>query len=208
MSDPNLKDKKFSDSSEEEEFENYNSDDIPEDEESEEYWSEDDETDREQALEEMAIALVNELTAIHIALNDRQQLTDSFGKLNSTVVDQQQQIQTIVSLLEQLTQSLSSDRVTKLLQIQKNFGAFAQKLEMFEKGINSSIRQNQESREKADEIYQNLNRGWRQLAEDNKIYRRAIIEISSIKNIAILAIGIGLSTAGFILLAFKLFMTK
>jgi ABC-type transporter Mla subunit MlaD len=208
MSDPNLKDKKFSDSSEEEEFEDYNSDDIPEDEESEEYWSEDDETDREQALEEMAIALVNELTAVRIALNDRQQLTDSFGKLNSTVVDQQQQIQTIVSLLEQLTQSLSSDRISKLLQIQKSFAAFAQKLDMFEKGINSNIRQNQESREKADEIYQNLNRGWRQLAEDNKIYRRAIIEISSIKNMVFLAIGIGLSTAGFIILASKLSIIK
>jgi ABC-type transporter Mla subunit MlaD len=208
MSDPNLENENLNDSSEENEFEDYDSDDIPEDEESsEEYWIDDD-TDREQALEEMAIALVNELTAIRIALNDRQQLTDSFGKLNSTVVDQQQQIQTIVSLLEQLTQSLSSDRLSKLLQIQKSFTAFAQKLEMFEKGINSNIRQNQESREKADEIYQNLNRGWRQLAEDNKIYRRAIIEISSIKNIVILSIGIGFSTAGFIMLAFKLFMTK
>jgi ABC-type transporter Mla subunit MlaD len=193
--------------SEEEEFEDYDNDDIAEEEEPEEYWSEEAD-DREQAMEEMAIALVNELTAIRIALNDRQQLTDSFGQLNSNVAEQQQHLQTVISLLEQLTQSLSADRVTKLLQIQKNFGAFAQKLEMFEKGINSSIRQNQESREKADEIYQNLNRGWRQLAEDNKIYRRAIIEISSIKNIVILAIGIGLSTAGFIILASKLSIIK
>jgi ABC-type transporter Mla subunit MlaD len=207
MSDSNLENENLNESSEEEDFEDYDSDDIAENEESEEYWSDDD-TDREQALEEMAIALVNELTAIRLALNDRQQLTDSFGQLNSSVVEQQQQIQTIVSLLEQLTQSLASDRLSKLLQIQKSFGTFAQKLEMFEKGINSNIRQNQESREKANEIYQNLNRGWRQLAEDNKIYRRAIIEISSIKNIAILAIGIGFSTAGFIILAFKLFMTK
>jgi hypothetical protein len=207
MSDFSTDNEELDNFSEEEEFEEYDSDDIAEEEEPEEYWSEEGE-DREQAMEEMAIALVNELTAIRIALNDRQQLTDSFGQLNNNVAEQQQNLQTVISLLEQLTQSLSADRVTKLLQIQKSFGIFAQKLEMFEKGINSNIRQNQESREKADEIYQNLNRGWRQLAEDNKIYRRAIIEISSIKNIVTLAIGIGLSTAGFILLAFKLFMTK
>jgi hypothetical protein len=174
--------------------------------EDEEYWL--NEADRQQAMEEAAIALVNELTGIRLALTDRQQLTDSFGQLNLSVVEQQQQLQTIVSLLEQLTKSLSADNLSKFLQIQKSFVLFAQKLDMFEKSINGNIQQQQESRKQADEIYQNLNRGWRKLEDENKMHRRAIGGVFSLKNFIILSIGVGASAAVFTSLAFKLFILK
>jgi hypothetical protein len=165
-------------------------------------------TDREQVLDEAAIEFINELTAIRISLNDRQQLTESFDRLSYNVVEQHQQLQTIISLLEQLTKSLSAENLSKLLQIQKSFGAFAQKLEMFETAINSNIRQQQESRKRADEIYQNLDRAWRRLEDEVKVQRRIVGGISSWENFAILSIGSGLSAAAFMLLGFKFFITK
>jgi hypothetical protein len=174
--------------------------------EDEEYWL--NEADRQQAMEEAAIALVNELTGIRLALTDRQQLTDSFGQLNLSVVEQQQQLQTIVSLLEQLTKSLSADNISRLLQVQKSFAIFAQKLDMFEKSTNANIQQQQESRKQAEEIYQNLNRGWRKLEDENKMHRRAIGGVFSPKNFILLSIGVGASAAVFTSLAFKLFILK
>jgi hypothetical protein len=63
-----------------------------------------------------------------------------------------------------------------LLQIKKSFSAFAQKLEMFEKGINANIRRQQESQKQADEIYQNLNRGWRRLEDEVKVLAGKILQ--------------------------------
>ncbi len=174
--------------------------------EDEEYWL--NEADRQQAMEEAAIALINELTGIRLALTERQQLTDSFGQLNLSVVEQQQQLQTIVSLLEQLTKSLSADNIARLLQVQKSFAIFAQKLDMFEKSTNANIQQQQESRKQAEEIYQNLNRGWRKLEDEHKMQRRAIGGLFSLKNFMLLSIGVGASAAVFTSLAFKLFSLK
>jgi hypothetical protein len=157
-------------------------DEFPADEETnnlfEDDWADIDE--RQQEIEATAIALVNELTAIRTALNNNQQLTDSFYQLNSTVVEQHQQIETIILRLEQLTHFLSADNLSKFIRIQKDFSTFARKLDMFEKAINDDIRQQQESRGKASEIYQDLSRGWQRLEEDNKGQRRAINQLSSI----------------------------
>jgi hypothetical protein len=95
-----------------------------------------------------------------------------------------------------------------LLQIKKSFSAFAQKLEMFEKGINANIRRQQESQKQADEIYQNLNRGWRRLEDEVKVQRQIVGGLSSWENFAILSISTGFSAAAFMLLGFKLFIAK
>jgi uncharacterized phage infection (PIP) family protein YhgE len=202
MSDNN----KLDDFSELEELQDSYIDDVVEDEELDEYWN--DAAEQAKAMQKAAIILVNELTGIRMALSDRQQLTDSFGQLNSNVAKQQQQIQTIASLLEQLTKSLSNDNLSRLLQIQKSFSAFAQKLEMFEQGINANIRRQQESQKQAEEIYQNLNRGWRRLEDEVKVQRQIVGGLSSWENFAILSIGTGFSAAAFMLLGFKLFIAK
>jgi methyl-accepting chemotaxis protein len=202
MSDNN----ELDDFSELEELQDSYIDDVVEDEELDEYWN--DVAEQTKAMQKSAIILVNELTGIRMALSDRQQLTDSFGQLNSNAAKQQQQIQTIASLLEQLTKSLSTDNLSRLIQIQKSFSTFAQKLEMFEQGINASIRCQQESQKQADEIYQNLNRSWRRLEDEVKIQRQIIGGIFSWENFAVLSIGTGFSAAAFMLLGFKLFITK
>jgi hypothetical protein len=180
--------------------------DLLENEEFDDNWADIDE--RQQEIEATAIALVNELTAIRTALNNNQQLTDSFYQLNSTVVEQHQQIETIILRLEQLTHFLSADNLSKFIRIQKDFSTFARKLDMFEKAINDDIRQQQESREKASGIYQDLSRGWQRLEEDNKGQRRAINQLSSIQTVIFLSLGTGLSAAGFMIVAFKLFISK
>jgi hypothetical protein len=167
-----------------------------------------DTTNRDAAIEVAAIEFINELTAIRTSLTDRQQLTDSFDRLNYNVVEQHQQLQTIIRSLEQLAKSLSADNISKLLQIQKSFSTFAQKLEMFEKAINSNIRQQQESRTRGDEIYQNLDRAWRRLADEIKEQRQIIGGIASWESFAILSIGSGLSAAVFMLIGFKFFISK
>jgi hypothetical protein len=177
-----------------------------EDEELNDSWI--DTANRDAAIEVAAIEFINELTAIRTSLADRQQLTDSFDRLNYNVVEQHQQLQTIIRSLEQFAKSLSADNISKLLQIQKSFSTFAQKLEMFEKAINSNIRQQQESRTRGDEIYQNLDRAWRRLADEIKEQRQIIGGIASWESFAILSIGSGLSAAVFMLIGFKFFISK
>jgi uncharacterized phage infection (PIP) family protein YhgE len=164
--------------------------------------------ERDAEIEAAIIEFIGELTAIRTSLTEQQQLAESFDRLNYNVVEQHQQLQTIIRSLEQLTKSLSADNISKLLQIQKSFSTFAQKLEMFEQGINANIRQQQESQKKADEIYQNLSRGWRRLEDEVKVLRQIVGRISSWENFAILSIGTGLSAAAFMLIGFKLFITK
>jgi hypothetical protein len=196
--------------------ENEEPDNFSEDEEFDESYLDEEElndswidtTNRDAAIEVAAIEFINELTAIRTSLTDRQQLTDSFDRLNYNVVEQHQQLQTIIRSLEQLAKSLSADNISKLLQIQKSFSTFAQKLEMFEKAINSNIRQQQESRTRGDEIYQNLDRAWRRLADEIKEQRQIIGGIASWESFAILSIGSGLSAAVFMLIGFKFFISK
>jgi hypothetical protein len=201
MSDFNIETEQLEEFSADEEI-----NDLLEDERFDDDWADIDERQRE--IEASAIALVNELTAIRTALNNNQQLTDSFYQLNSTVVEQHQQIETIILRLEQLTHFLSADNLSKFIRIQKDFSTFARKLDMFEKAINDDIRQQQESREKASGIYQDLSRGWQRLEEDNKGQRRAINQLSSIQTVICLSLGTGLSAAGFMIVAFKLFISK
>jgi hypothetical protein len=198
-------------STENEELNNFSEDEefdesYIEDEELNDSWI--DTANRDAAIEVAAIEFINELTAIRTSLTDRQQLTDSFDRLNYNVVEQHQQLQTIIRSLEQLAKSLSADNISKLLQIQKSFSTFAQKLEMFEKAINSNIRQQQESRTRGDEIYQNLDRAWRRLADEIKEQRQIIGGIASWESFAILSIGSGLSAAVFMLIGFKFFISK
>lgn len=169
-------------------------------------WS--DSANQEKVIEEAAVQFISELTAINASLADQRQLTESFNLLSYNVVEQHQQLQTIIRLLEQLTKSLSADDIAKLLQIQKSFSTFAQKLKMFEKAINANIQQQQKSQAQADEIYQNLNKGWRRLEDEVKTQRWIVGDIASLKNFAILSIGTGLSAAAFVLLGFKFFMAK
>jgi uncharacterized phage infection (PIP) family protein YhgE len=196
--------------------ENEEPDNFSEDEEFDESYLDEEElndswidtTNRDAAIEVAAIEFINELTAIRTSLTDRQQLTDSFDRLNYNVAEQHQQLQTIIRSLEQLAKSLSTENTSKLLQIQKSFSTFAQKLEMFEKAINSNIRQQQESRTRGDEIYQNLDRAWRRLADEIKEQRQIIGGIASWKSFAILSIGSGLSAALFMVIGFKFFISK
>jgi hypothetical protein len=180
--------------------------DVVEDGELNDYWI--DAAEQAKAMEKMAIILANELTGIRIALSDRQQLTNSFGQLNSNVAKQQQQIQTIAFLLEQLTKSSSNDNLSRLLQVQKSFSTFAQKLYMFENSINANIHRQQESQKQADEIYQNLNRGWRRLEDEVKVQRRIVGGLASWESFAILSVGTGFSAVAFMFLGFKLFIAK
>jgi DNA repair exonuclease SbcCD ATPase subunit len=177
-----------------------------EDEELNDSWV--DTANRDAEIEVAAIEFINELTAIRTSLTDRQQLTDSFDRLNYNVAEQHQQLQTIIRSLEQLAKSLSTENISKLLQIQKSFSTFAQKLEMFEKAINSNIRQQQESRTRGDEIYQNLDRAWRRLADEIKEQRQIIGGIASWESFAILSIGTGFSAAAFMFVGFKFFLIK
>jgi hypothetical protein len=163
--------------------------------------------EREQAIEAATIKFVSELTAIRTSLAEQQQLNESFDRLSYNVVEQRQQLQTIARLLEQLAKSLSTENTSKLLQIQKSFSVFAQKLEMFEKAIDSNLHQQQESRSQADEVYQNLNRAWQRLADEIKKQRQILGGIPSWENFAILSIGSGFSAAAFMFLGFKLFLT-
>ncbi len=196
--------------------ENEELDNFSEDEEFDESYIEEDEindswidsANQDTMIEAATIEFINELTAIRVSLTEQQQLTESFDRLSYNVVEQHQQLQTIISLLEQLTKSLSAENLSKLLQIQKSFGAFAQKLEMFEAAINSNIRQQPESRKRADEIYQNLDRAWRRLEDEVKVQRRIVGGISTWENFAILSIGSGFSAATFMFLGFKLFIAK
>jgi hypothetical protein len=164
-----------------------------------------DSVEQQKAIKEAANSFINELTAINTSLADRQQLTESFSLLSYNVVEQRQQIQTIILFLEQLNKSLSTDSISKLIQIQKSFSAFAQKLEMFEKAISADIHQQKESRAQADEIYQNLNRGWRRLEDEVKEQRQIVGGLASWESFAVLSIGTGFSAAVFIFLGFKLF---
>jgi hypothetical protein len=196
--------------------ENEELDNFSEDEEFDESYLEDEElgdswidaVDREQVLDEAAIGFINELTAIRISLTEQQQLTESFDRLSYNVVEQRQQLQNIILLSEKLTKSFSADNLSKFLQIQKSFSAFAQKLEIFEQAINTNIRQQQESQKQAAETYQNLDRAWRQLADEIKEQRQILGGIPSWENFAILLIGSGLSAAAFMFLGFKLFIAK
>jgi ABC-type transporter Mla subunit MlaD len=189
---------------------------FSEDEEFDESYTEDEElndswiatTNRDAAIEAAIIEFINEITAIRTSLTEQQQLGESFDRLNYNVSEQHQQLQIIIRSLEQLTKSLSTENTSKLLQIQKSFSTFAQKLEMFEKTINTNIRQQQESRTRGDEIYQNLDRAWRRLADEIKEQRQIIGGIAGWESFAILSIGSGLSASLFTLLAFKFFMTK
>jgi hypothetical protein len=196
--------------------ENEELDNFSEDEEFDESYLEEDElndswidtADQDTMIEAAIIEFINELTAIRLSLNDRQQLTESFDRLSYNVVEQHQQLQIIISLLEKLSKSLSAENISKLLQIQKSFGAFAQKLEIFETAINSNILHQQESRKQADEIYQNLDRAWRRLEDEVKVQRRIVGGISTWKNFVILSIGSGLSAAALMFIGFKLFIAK
>jgi uncharacterized phage infection (PIP) family protein YhgE len=163
--------------------------------------------ERDPEIEAAVIEFINELTAIRTSLTEQQQLAESFDRLSYNVVEQRQQLQSIILSLEQLTKSLSTANISKLLQVQKSFSTFAQKLEMFEKAISNNIRQQQESRMRGDEIYQNLDRAWRRLADEVKEQRQILGGISSWENFAILSIGSGLSAAAFMFLGFKLFLT-
>jgi hypothetical protein len=175
--------------------ENEELDNFSEDEEFDESYLEDEElgdswidaVDREQVLDEAAIEFINELTAIRISLTEQQMLTESFDRLSYNVVEQRQQLQNIILLSEKLTKSFSADNLSKFLQIQKSFSAFAQKLEMFEQAINTNIRQQQESQKQAAETYQNLDRAWRRLADEIKEQRQILGGIPSWENFAILS---------------------
>jgi phosphoenolpyruvate carboxylase len=196
--------------------ENEEPDNFSEDEEFDESYLEDEElndswidtTSRDAEIEAAVIEFIGELTAVRISLTEQQQLAESFDRLNYNVVEQHQQLQTIIRSLEQLTKSLSADNVSKLLQVQKSFSTFAQKLEMFEKAIGNNIHQQQESRTRGDEVYQNLDRAWRRLADEIKEQRQIIGGLASWESFVILSIGSGLSAAAFMLLGFKLFITK
>jgi hypothetical protein len=196
--------------------ENEELDNFSEDEEFNESYLEDEElndswidpTSRDAEIEAAIIEFIGELTAIRTSLTEQYQLAESFNRLNYNVVEQRQQLQTIIRSLEQLTKSLSAENLSKLLQVQKSFSTFAQKLEMFEKAINSNIRQQQESRTQGDEIYQNLDRAWRRLADEIKEQRQILGGIAGWENFVILSIGSGLSAAAFMLIGFKLFITK
>jgi hypothetical protein len=196
--------------------ENEELDNFSEDEELDESYLEDEEpndswidtTNRDAEIEAAIIEFIGELTAIRTSLTEQYQLAESFDRLNYNVVEQRQQLQTIIRSLEQLTKSLSAENLSKLLQVQKSFSTFAQKLEMFEKAINSNIRQQQESRTRGDEIYQNLDRAWRRLADEIKEQRQILGGIAGWENFAILSICSGLSAAAFMLIGFKLFITK
>jgi DNA repair exonuclease SbcCD ATPase subunit len=189
---------------------------FPVDEEFDESYIEDEEfnsswidtVNRDTAIEAAVVEFIDELIAVRASLAEQQQLSESFDQLNYNVAEQHQQIQTILRLLEPLTRSLSAENISKLSQIQKSFSTFSQKLEMFEKAINTNIRQQQESRTRGDETYQNLDRAWRRLADEIKEQRQIIGGIPSWENFAAISIGSGLSAALFTLLAFKFFMTK
>ena len=196
--------------------ENEELDNFSEDEEFDEYYLEEDElndswidsADQDTMIEAATIEFINELTAIRVSLTEQQQLTESFDQLSYNVVEQRQQLQNIILLSEKLTKSFSADNLSKFLQIQKSFSAFAQKLEMFEQAINTNIRQQQESQKQAAETYQNLDRAWRRLADEVKEQRYILGGISTWENFAILSIGSGFSAAAFMFLGFKLFITK
>lgn len=167
-----------------------------------------DPTDRDRAIDESTIALVQELVAIRTSLNDRQRLTETFDSLSYNVVEQRQQLQSIILSLEQLTKSISADNLSRFLQIQKSFSTFSHKLETFDKTIEANIRRQQESQKKADEVYQNLGRSWRRIEDEVKVQRQIVGRIQSWENFAILVIGTGFSAAAFMLIGFKLFMAK
>jgi uncharacterized phage infection (PIP) family protein YhgE len=196
--------------------ENEELDDFSEDEEFDEPYLEDEEpnnswidtANRDAEIEAAVIEFIDELTAVRTSLAEQQQLAESFDRLSYNVVEQRQQLQSIILSLEQLTKSLSTANISKLLQVQKSFSTFAQKLEMFEKAIDNNIHQQQESRKRGDEIYQDLNRAWRRLADEIKEQRQIIGGIASWESFAMLSIGSGLSAAALMFIGFKLFIAK
>ncbi len=167
-----------------------------------------DTTNRDAEIEAAVIEFIGELTAVRTSLTEQQKLGESFDRLSYNVVEQRQQLQSIILSLEQLNKLLSTENISKLLQIQKSFSTFAQKLEMFEEAINNNIRKQQESRTRSDEIYQNLDRAWRRLADEIKEQRQIIGGIASWESFAMLSIGTGFSAAAFMLLGFKIFIAK
>jgi hypothetical protein len=163
---------------------------------------------QEQAMTEAAIALVNELASIRAALNDRKQLAHKIDQLSADIFEQQQQSQKIISLLEQVTQILSSNNLSRLLAIQKEFGTFSQNLGILQQNIQSNLKQQRSTTEAASTIYQDLRGSWRRLEDEVAMLRRATNEGFSMLTLIMVSIIIGFSTAGFLVLAFKLSLIR